>query len=496
MEGDMLYQNLSTNDSNRLFSVRQAQEEFKYYFLYVLFKRKWLIISTSIFSMIAIILGLYLTTPLYKGTSKILVRSNVSQEVMLFNDLYSRPSTIRNTMPANNFVEVATSSTIGREIVDQFSLDEKLKNKMENPEGFRQCFWSSLEHGKDYIKAAIKYPYNLYQKYVTGEVPVEEEKDYKSMAIKKFTKDMTAICLVPESDVINLTIWDDSPKEAEAIVKVLTELIIKQSVSMEQNAAGHGYEFAKNELAKARNELAVAEEQVQAFKKKWNISKIETQKEIKLSELDMVEKELISINAEIFSLKAKLAEGKKQLAQQKKSLSSLQAHRDLLNNMILFEVEISAFLAQKRHYEVTNAIIRNELSALVEKELELKQLKREARLKEDLFDKLGKKHDELNVQSISNFGGFNLRIIDTPELCETVKADYPIWDVGLGVGIPASIILAIILAFLLELQNESFWIGSQVENKLGIRLLGSIKFYETNIQKYGNKRTGRMANIS
>jgi capsular polysaccharide biosynthesis protein len=96
---------------------------------------------------------------------------------------------------------------------------------------------------------------------------------------------------------------------------------------------------------------------------------------------------------------------------------------------------------------------------------------------------LSSKHDEFSVQSVLNLEGFYLRVVDTTELRKSVEADYPIWDIGLMVGIFASFMLPVLLAFLLELQNESFWIGNQIENKLGIPLLGSVQFYKTGIQK-------------
>ena len=478
MDGDMWSQNSSTNDSSRGFSVKQAQEEFKYYFYYVIFKRKRLIIVVSILGIIATTIGLYLCTPLYKASAKIVVRSNVSQELILFHDLYRQPASVTSSIPANNFIEIATSHVIARNIVDQFDLDEKLKREREEPEEFREYVMYFLRQTKDISKRIAKFPYKLVKALFTGEYPEDKPKDYVSMAIKNFIEDMTEIDLVPNSDTINLTIWDESPEEAEAIVKALTSQIIEQSVSMEQNAAGYGYNFTREELEKVRRQLAQAEDMVQEFKSRWHISDIETQRTIKLSELDTVEKKLISINADLSSKETKLESGNRLLNEQKKSLTSLQAYQDLLNGSILLKVEIDALHAEKADYESVQARLRNELGDLVEKGLELKRLEREMNLKEALFNQLGKKHDELKVQSVSNLGGLDLRVIDTPKLRKNVEADYPQWDYGLGIGIPGSILLAILLAFFLELLNESFWIGDQVENKLGIPLLGSIRFYE------------------
>jgi len=485
MDGDTWSQNSSTNDCSQLSSVKQAREEFKYYFYYVLFKRKWLIITASIIGIIGTVIGLYLCTPLYKATAKIVVRANVSQELILFHDLYRQPASITNTIPANNFIEIATSHTVARKIVDQFDLDEKLKRQRENPEDLREYVMYVFRQTKAISKRIIKFPYKLLKALVTWDYPAEKEKDYVSLAIKKFTEEMTEIDLVPNSDTINLTIWDESPEQAEAIVKALTNLIIEQSVDMEQNAAGYGYNFTREELEKARIQLTQAEEMVQAFKTKWHISDIDTQQSIKLGELDTVEKKLISTNAGLISLTSKLESVKRQINEQKKSLISMEAYQDLLHNSVLLQVDIEAYKAEKTFYEEVQARLKNEISELVGLRLDLKRLEREVGLKEDLFEQLGKKQDELKVQSVSNLGGLDLRVIDIPELRKNIEENYPMWDIGLGVGIPSSILLAILLAFFLELMNESFWIGDQVENKLGIPLLGSIRLYETGEKSAG-----------
>lgn len=477
MGENMLCQTLSTSVyENNTLENRHIQEDIKYFIYYVLFKSKWLIILVSLLGITATGLGLYLITPQYKASAKILVRSNVNQEVMLFQDLYSRSATVRDTIPANNVIEIASSQVIARTIVKQFKLDKKLKRKREQPQNFREKLKAFPHRIIDKIKILLQSFPNTGNA-ISGESPTADTApvDYQSKAIKEFMEDMSEIQLVMESDIIHISIWGDSPHEAESIVKALTHLVIEQGMQMEQQAAIHGYEIAKKELEKARRELSIAEKNIEAFKQKWDISNIETQKEIKLSELDMIEKELISINAQIHSFRAKLSEEKKQLSSQKKNLASLQAQRELQNDIILLAVEIKSLESGERYYQKANATTKKEIAGLIDRERELTQLIREAALKEKLFEKLGKKYDELKVQSVSRLGGANLRIIDYPRLSTHMEPDFPRWELGLPIGVVCSIMVSIILAFLLELQNESFWTGSQVEGRLGIPLLGTIK---------------------
>ena len=475
MGADTLSQNSFMSDFNKIKYTTDSQEEFKYYFFYIIFKRKWLIISLSIIAIALTVLSTYLYMPLYKATSKIMVRATTSQEVILFRDLYRQDPRITNVVPANNFVEIATSTAVARIIVGKFQLDKKLRTKLEDPEGFREYFWYCIDKIESGTKRAIKFPYNLFQRITTGKYPEKSERDYTAMAVKKFMKDGTDIDVAAESDVITLSIWSELPKDAEAIAKELTTLVIQKSISLEQNAAANGYDFVRSELEKAKNQLAIAEQKVSQFKQKWNISNIKKQKELKLYELDEADRSLVEVTAELSAKRARVKEIMRQLNEQKKALKSLDAYEHLLNESILIKVDINALVAKKEDYQRARALIEAALEGLVDKELDLTRLEREVVLKEQFFSRLGSKHDELNVQRVSDLGGLDLRIIDTPKLSEHAEADWPWWDVNLGIGIPASILLAIVLAFLLELLNESFWIGNQIEKRLNIPLLGTIR---------------------
>jgi uncharacterized protein involved in exopolysaccharide biosynthesis len=441
-----------------------------YYFFYVIFKKKWLIILTSILGIALTVWGTLLYTPLYKATSKILVRANVTQEVVLFKDLYQQVPKTSNIIPANNFIELAKSEALARIIVDRFQLDKKLQRKYENPQNFREFIQSYVKEAADRVNDVIQD----LQSRITGESPKESKTDYTAKAVKKFLEDMTDIDYVSESDIINLTIWGESPKEAEDISKELANLVIQNSISSEQNAANYGYNFSQGEVEKAENKLTIAEQNLNRFKQRWDISKIEKQKEIKLTELAEVENNLISVNTELSSKKARMEEGMRQINEQKKKLTSLDSYQNLLNENVSLNVDISALKAKKQEYELARKQIKAALSGLVEKELELTQLEREVDLKNQLFNQLSSKHDELNVQRVSNLSGIDLRIIDTPKISDTAEPDLPNWNLNLGIGIPASVLLAIGFAFLLELSNESFWVGDQIEKRLDIPLLGTI----------------------
>ncbi|MEW6586677.1 MAG: Wzz/FepE/Etk N-terminal domain-containing protein [Nitrospirota bacterium] len=452
-----------------------SQERYKLYFFRTLFRRKWFIIVVSLLGIAGTALGTYLSTPLYKATSKIMVKSNIAQEVVLFNDFYRQVPRSSNIIPANNFIEIAQSDIVARTIVDKYGLDKELQRKSEDPQHTREYFWYFVEKAKGGIKDVIKFPYDLYKKWVKGEISQEKPPDYRARAIKKFKEDMTDIDLVAESDIISLTVRAETPKAAEAIAKELANQVIQRSIEMEQNVAGYGYAFSTAELDKARNELSRMEGNLYEFRRKWDLSKIDRQKEIKLNELGEVERDIIAVNADLSAKKARSEEGSRQVSDQKKMLTSLDSYQNLLNERVALTVDINALAAKKKEYESARKKIQAALNGLVDKERELTRLEREVDLKKQFFNQLSSKHDELDVQRVSNLIGIDLRVIDTPEISESAEAAWPDWYVNMGIAIPVSIFLSVVFAFILDMATNIVWSSEQLEAGLDIPVLGTIR---------------------
>ena len=449
--------------------------------IHILLKRKWLILFIAIIGTFLTAAGTYLVTPLFKASSKIMVKVNVSQEVLLFDDFYQPVIGANKNIPANNFLEIAGSEIMARKIVEEFGLDEKLRKKREEPADLRETFWYWIEEAKDWAKFIAKYPYNLYLEIATGETSPEGQENFTTQAVNKFLENMLDIDLVAESDIINLSIWGESPSEAENIAKELAAQVIKRRIILEQNAANYGYNFSRSELEKAASELEKAEKQLQEFKQKSGISKIEKQKEIKLSSIDEIETSLITVNAELSANHARLIETETQMKEQKKLITSLNTYEQLLSESINLKVTIHANIAQKQEYESAKIKIVKELDELIKKQFKLSQLEREFSQKEDLYSQLSDKHAKLNIQRVSDLSGVDLRIIDVPELADDMEPDWPFWDLNMVIGVIVSLFCGVGIAIILAIYADSFWTGRQVEQKLHIPCLGKLHYHKWDI---------------
>ena len=469
-----LKQNTQMSETAGEVYINESLLDVRDQFIHILFKNKWLILFIALIGTILTAAGTYLSTPLFKATSKIMVKVNVSQEVQLFDDFYQPVFGGNKIIPANNFLEIAGSEVMARKMVKKFGLDEKLRKKREEPEDFRETFWYWIEEAKDWVKFIAKYPYNLYLEITTGEASPEEHENFTTQAVNKFLEDTIDFDLVAESDIINLSIWGESPSEAEKIAKEIAAQVIQQRIALEQNAANYGYNFSRSELEKAERQLEKAERQLQQFNQKWNISKIEKQKEIKLNSIDEIEKSLITVNAELSANHARLIETKAQMKEQKKLIASLNTYEQLLSESINLKITINANIAQKKAYESASMSIKKELAELIKKQFDLSRLEREFVQKEDLYSQLADKHAKLNIQRISDLSGVDLRIIDVSELADDMEPDWPFWDLNMLIGVIVSLFFGVGVAIILAIHKDSFWIGRQVEQKLHIPYLGTL----------------------
>jgi len=68
---------------------QDEREKLLYHFFYVLFKRKWMIPSLFILTMVLILFFTYLMTPMWEATTLVLVEPNPKKQMILFPDITS-----------------------------------------------------------------------------------------------------------------------------------------------------------------------------------------------------------------------------------------------------------------------------------------------------------------------------------------------------------------------------------------------------------------------
>lgn len=444
----------------------QKKDGLTSYVLAFLWRRKWMILIISALGIGCTGFGTYVCIPEYKASVKILVKSGTDQKIAIFDTMQRPMLRGMNIIPANNVIEIATSETYGRSIVDEFGLAEVLRKRQEEPADFRETFWSDVTKAKKALKRAIKYPYTLYLKKVKGLQPKTKPTNYRRKAIRKFMGGMTDIELVAESDVIKLSVWWADPVESATMVRRLAEMVVEGFVAQQQAEARLGHDFSQREFLEAEAALKDAEEALHDFREQSGIQGLERQKELYIDQMHEAERNLMQTEAELASKRARLEEGQRQVDEQNRKLSSLGQYQALLDDSITLTVDIESLQAKRARYEEARAAAEQSLKQLSGVESGLRRLEREVSLRESLFVKLAQKRDELAIQGASRLSEFDLWVIDEPEITANIGADWPDWMLNLAIGIPGSIALALGLALLVHLWSDPFWArGDPVERE-------------------------------
>jgi uncharacterized protein involved in exopolysaccharide biosynthesis len=262
-------------------------------------------------SFALIIFFTFLTTPIYEATAKILIRPNPQLQLILFKDLATPGKEFPRINPAGNLIQILTSQEMAQQVVKKFRLDERLRKKTEEPEELRNVVKRSL------VKA-ITYPIRVIQNLRKVE---KRPPNYFADAVEYLIEEVEDIQLQEGTDVISLSIWEETPKLSSDIANYMAKRLIIKSHELDQSSAGNAYDFTKEQVQVAEKTLRISENELLRFKKKENIISLEEQKEAKLKELHRLEGEYINVKVALSEERAKLEQMRGEISRQKQILS-------------------------------------------------------------------------------------------------------------------------------------------------------------------------------
>lgn len=309
---------------------------------------------------------------MYKATAKILIRLNPQQQLILFRDLATPGEEIKQVNPGSDLIEMLTSQKMAFQVIEKFGLDKKLrKYYVQEPEKLRDKM-------NRFISKVITFPITL-SRYL-GLLEKKTEMNYFAKAIKDFMKDAQDIQLEANTNVINLSIWEKSPKFSSDIANYMAKELIKEVKGLDQTSAEEAYNFTESQVQVFQKSLLKCENDLLEFKKRESIISLAEQKEAKLSEIHTLENQYINIEIELSEVKAKLKQFQKEISNQKQILLNSTAIYNspvitgLKNSLNNIEIQLASDL--KKFAESSNDIISlkaqtEETKNKLEKELKM-----------------------------------------------------------------------------------------------------------------------------
>ena len=526
---------------------QDEREKLLYHFFYVLFKRKWMIPSLFILTMVLILFFTYLMTPMWEATTLVLVEPNPKKQMILFPDITSPAAPTSQDRQPLNFIQLLTSRNMAYEVVKKYDLDHLLEEQENNPQTSRDVIKRKL---KDFFKLPITALINLG-------LLNDRPEDYVDMAADELIDHWEDIDVVEETQVISLTVSAPSPKMAENIANFMADSLAKKTVLLSNDEVTRTYDSTSKKLSEIEDSLRNAHEQLRGFREKEKVILLSEEEKAKtnqyieletkynfafnekntlqatLGELDRQLKKrnsktvistTVATNPAIATLKTSLTELETKMAsllkEKKEShpeVSKVKSEIEIIREQLKNEVEkivqnevitadpiYQSLLEQFTITETKLYSIESELEGLSKvivalntellkypgKEIEYARLTGRVEMYKVLAENLKRKLEELRIVKDANFNEASLKILDRAYVSQLRNPEWPKWLLTIFVGIIMASGISIGYPFFLEYWNGTITRRREIEDLIGVPVIGSLpqsrKFRSWNRSPGGN----------
>src|SRR5688572_1887373 len=194
----------------------QTRQDLLQSFVYTLFRRKVMILTTFLVVFSLVLFAGYLVTPTWEGLTMLMVQTNSTSDVAALNEKQQpgQPNTIGSH--AQSLTLLLLSRDMAYEMVKRFRLDVEERRKAKEPANFREWFKVTL------VKTAI-LPIIILQELG---VLQEEEKDWVAEAAEDFNSGLTpmlAVEVVEGTDVVEIIVNGTTPEQATEIANTVAQ---------------------------------------------------------------------------------------------------------------------------------------------------------------------------------------------------------------------------------------------------------------------------------
>ena len=471
------------------------QLEYLQYASLVIRKRKWMMIKVGLAAFVAVQFFGYLVTPVWEGTTLLLVERTSKQNVTVFREL-DVPVTGNTTGgdPALELIPLLTGWNIAYDVVRQFGLDQLTREKRYNPPTLRDVI-------KNAMVDVVYGPIHL----ITG----SSEPNWVDKAAEDFIEESIDIEEEEEkTSVVNLTVYGETPELATNVANGMAALLEQRTQEFSRGKAAQVYEFVARQVDEAQANLNTAQQAVVRFQELKDLYGPEENRRLLVQKLDQLRTDLEATRRLRGELASSVVARQNQNQFLQPNLALSPVVRQIEANLVALNAKRSALLLEKTpaHPEVqvieteiarnqqqlkdalgaedATLLLRegelqrniNELEAqaraMPQKEMELARLQQVAAINRTVFETLKSKLEQLAMDKRSMSNEYTIRVLDRAFVPAGRDQDWPLWWLNIVAGILLGFGFGVGGAFVLEYWNRPLLAGRDVEQIGGLRFLG------------------------
>ena len=350
-----------------------------------------------------------------------------------------------------------------------------------------------------------------------GDFIKEIQKSYPDINYYTLIQGLT-IRRLGQSKIIQVSYQSDNSRKIKLILDPLADFYLKYSLNKRQTKLRQGVKFVDEKLPEIRTRLGQLQKQMQMFRQRYNFIDPENQAGVVSSQIQSLAQQRLTINQQLIAARSnydRLQRREEQLA----ILNTAPLYQTLIAQQRQLDTQISGELTR---FQPDNPVIRtlqekranllpiieaeaartiniriSEATDLIKKievdDQYIAQVEKQVQLKLDQLPVLSRQYTEIlrNLQianeSLNRFLAareqLQIEIAQTELPWELIQAaiqpQYPIYpDIprNLMLGFVASSLLGIGVAFLREQTDNTYHSLENVQDKVGVPLLGSLPF--------------------
>jgi len=445
---------------------------FLQYIVYVLFKRKGLILWGFLLVFVPFVLATKVSYPVYHAVAKVWVHRTTTQQISFMPDIQIPSVNLASILPPGlNWIEVVTGQNMSMEVAKEFHLAEFYRQQKLHPSDFREKFWY-------YVKRTIYFPIQAAMDLAVWlglMEPFEPNRDFFAYASRKVQQDMITVVLANQmTDVMAISCYGPTPELSEKIANYLADRLITQIVAGEQGVARFAIDFAEQQLRNIAAKLDDAEEALTQYQKRLGVLDISVQKGLQLNLADMMNSQELTIEKKQKEFQARLDSLNEAIEEQKTAfISTVMLQKNLSDRQdVMMELAANQEAGKVVDQQFGEVDVRAQ--ELIEAEYISNKLKRDIDIYSSIWAQFQDKLAKLQIETVSRLKAVAMEIVDPAYLHPDADPVWPKEDANYVIGAILGIAFGLALAFMLEYFNDSLRTRTEVEKELGLPVLATV----------------------
>ncbi len=484
-------------------------------YLWILIRRKYIILLVFAVSLPLILINAFSETPLYRASAKLLIEKD-NAPMLLSNNRFGYDPGFLATQ-----TQIIKSNKVGRQVVEQLKLDETYSRYFSNMNSGGSILYKVSRWFKNLIHVGIRLTSMGRQKKMDGQKPSLTEAEKEETLKQSLARMISGGIMVMRNEeqggsVVDVSFVSTNPMLAADIVNTVSAAYKAFLLEMRTQATSETLQWLEEKAAQQRQKLEASEYRLQVYKKEQNIytvgdrevtfpQKISTlsdrltQVQAEMEEMSSLYREIsrmslaealnlpevlqsptvsslrktmIDQEQEIVTLSKSIGEKHPRMVRSREDLQSIQEKLNQEIRGVIQSIKNKYELAQEQAANLETLLNETKQSAALmnDKLIQYEILKRDVNVNNLLYDRMLQRIKEYDATDTSS--SINVWVVE--------DAAVPVFPFNkqmkrsVMTGIVVSLMLGVGLAFFLEYLDNTVKTVDDAESRLNLPLMGAV----------------------